>query len=166
MTTNWYLAQTKPNAHRIATRNLLRQGCQVFMPMVKHTRRTGNRFINKLSPLFPGYLFVGLGTDKRPSWRSINSTIGVSRVISYDAQYRPLPLSLIDELRIYCDTDDIFQPKNQIISGDTVKIQKGPFAEFFATVDRLEPNARIWVLIELLGQKSQISVKAHDLLHA
>ena len=99
MTTNWYLVQTKPNAHRIATRNLVRQGCQVFMPMVKLTRRVGNRFINNLSPLFPGYLFVGLGTDKRPSWRSLNSTLGVSRVISHDGQYRPLPLSLIDEFQ-------------------------------------------------------------------
>ena len=166
MTSNWYLVQTKPNAHRIATRNLVRQGCQVFMPMVKLTRRVGNRFINNLGPLFPGYLFVGLGTEKQPSWRSLNSTVGVSRVISHDGQYRPLPLSLITELQIYCDADDIFEPKNQINLGDTVKIQKGPFAEFVATVDYLEPNARAWVLIELLGQKSQISVKANYLLHA
>ena len=166
MTTNWYLVQTKPNAHRIATRNLVRQGYQVFMPMVKLTRRVGNRFINNLSPLFPGYLFVGLGINKQPSWRSLNSTLGVSQVISSDGQFRPLPLSLVDEFQSCCDADGIFQPKNQIIAGDTVQIQKGPFAEFVATVDYLEPNARVWVLIELLGQKSQISVKANDLLHA
>jgi transcriptional antiterminator RfaH len=64
MTVNWYLLQTKTNAHRIATRNLLRQGCQVFMPLIKLTRRTGNRFNSNVSPLFPGYLFVGLGSDR------------------------------------------------------------------------------------------------------
>ena len=166
MTTNWYLLQTKTNAYRIATRNLLRQGCQVFMPSIKLTRRTGNRFISNVSPLFPGYLFVGLGSDSQPPLRSLNSTLGVSRVISLDGQYRPLPLSLIDELQTFCDADGIFQTKNQIIAGDTVQIQKGPFAEFVATVGQVEPNARVWVLIELLGQKSQISVKANDLLHA
>ena len=166
MTTNWYLVQTKPNSHRIATRNLVRQGCQVFMPMVKLTRRAGNRFINNLGPLFPGYLFVGLDAGKQPSWRSLNSTLGISRVISTDGQYRPLPLSLIDECQTCCDADGIFQSKNQIIAGDTVQIQKGPFAEFVATVEHLEPNARAWVLIKLLGQKSQISVKTHDLLRA
>jgi len=166
MNTNWYLVQTKPNAHRIATRNLLRQGGQVFMPMVKLTKRIGNRFVNNLSPLFPGYLFVGLGNDKKPSWRSLNSTVGVSRVISHDGQYRPLPLSLIDEFRTCCDANGIFEPKNQIIAGDTVQIQKGPFAEFIATVDHLEPNARVWVLIELLGQKSKILVPPNNLSHA
>lgn len=136
------------------------------MPMVKLTRRAGNRFINNLGPLFPGYLFVGLGTDRQPSWRSLNSTRGVSRVVSHDGQFRPLPLSLIDELQTFCDADGIFQTNNQIIAGDTVQIQKGPFAEFVATVGQVEPNARVWILIELLGQKSQISVKANDLLHA
>ena len=166
MTTNWYLVQTKPNAHRIAKRNLLRQGCKVFMPMVKLTRRTSNRFINNLSSLFPGYLFVGLSADKSPTWRSLNSTLGVSRIISQDGQYRPLPLSLINELQTCCDADSIFQPKDQIIEGDTVQIQKGPFAEFVATVDHLSPDARVLVLIELLGQKSQVSVKTNDLLRA
>jgi transcriptional antiterminator RfaH len=166
MITNWYLVQTKPNAHRIATRNLLRQGCQVFMPLLKLTRRTGNRFISNVSPLFPGYLFLGLDPDGQSTWRSLNSTLGVSRIISHSGKYRALPLSLIDELQNCCDPDGIFQTKRQIIKGDQVKIQKGPFAEFVATVDHLEPNARVWVLIELLGQKSQISVNENDLLQA
>lgn len=134
------------------------------MPMTKLTRRTGNSFSNNLGPLFPGYLFVGLVTNKQPSWRSLNSTLGVSRLISHDGQYRPLPLSLIDEFLTRFDADGIFQPKNQLHAGDTVQIQKGPFAEFVATVDHLKPNERVWVLIELLGQKSQISLKANDLL--
>ena len=166
MTVNWYLLQTKTNAHRIATRNLLRQGCQVFMPSIKLTSRTGNRFISNVSPLFPGYLFVGLSSDSQPPWRSLNSTLGVSRVISLDGQYRPLPISLIDELQNCCDADGIFQIKNQIVEGDTVQILRGPFAEFVATVDHLAPDARVLVLIELLGQKSQISVKTNDLLQA
>ena len=164
MITNWYLVQTKPNAHRIATRNLLRQGCQVFMPLLKLTRRTGNRFISNVSPLFPGYLFLGLDPDSQSTWRSLNSTLGVSRIISHSGRYRPLPLSLIDELQNCCDPDGIFQTKSPIIKGDQVQIQKGPFAEFVATVESRAPNARMLVLIELLGQKSQISVKTADLL--
>ena len=163
MITNWYLVQTKPNAHLIATRNLLRQGCQVFMPSVKLTKRTGNRFISNTSPLFPGYLFMGLGSENKISWHSLNSTRGVSRVVSYDRRNRPLPQSLIDELRKRCDADGIFQPHSQVIMGDLVQIDRGPFAEFVAKVDRLAPNARMWVLIELLGQKLRISLPVNDL---
>ena len=166
MTTNWYLLQTKTNAYRIATRNLLRQGYQVFMPSIKLTRRTGKRFISNVSPLFPGYLFVGLGSDSQSPWRSLNSTLGVSRVISLDGQYRPLPLSLIDELQNCCDPDGIFQAKSQIIEGDQVQIQKGPFAAFVATVESITPDARVWILIDLLGQKSSVLVPPNDLLHA
>ena len=166
MTPNWYLVQTKPNAQHIATCNLVRQGCQVFMPSVKFTRRAGDKFISKLSPMFPGYLFLGLDPDNQPPWRSLNSTLGVSRVISLDGQYRPLPLTLVDELQNCCDPDGIFQTKSQIIKGDQVQIKKGPFVEFVATVERLTPDARVWVLIELLGQKSQILVTPNDLLQA
>jgi transcriptional antiterminator RfaH len=77
-----------------------------------------------------------------------------------------LPLALIDELQNCCDPDGIFQAKSQIIEGDQVQIQKGPFAAFVATVESIAPDARVWILIELLGQKSSVLVPPNDLLHA
>jgi hypothetical protein len=59
----WYLIQFKPNSHRVAERNLHRQGFQTFLPMQKITRRKASRFVSDLKPLFPGYMFVSVDSD-------------------------------------------------------------------------------------------------------
>ena len=162
MTPIWYLIQTKPNAHHIAERNLTRQGCDVFLPLVKHTRRAGQRFNTEVRPLFPGYLFVSLRDDTL-SWRTLNSTYGVSRVVSFDGQYRPVPDRLISDLLAGCDAEGVFQPKQTLSAGDIVQIQKGPFASFLAEVESLAPEQRVWVLFDLMGQKSRVLLGQNDL---
>ena len=57
---DWYLIQLKPNSHRLAERNLNRQGFETFLPMQKITRRKASRFVSDLKPLFPGYMFVSV----------------------------------------------------------------------------------------------------------
>ena len=89
----WYLIQFKPNSHRLAERNLQRQGFETFLPMQKITRRKASRFVSDLKPLFPGYMFVSVNSDLAP-WRSINSTIGVSKLVSFEGKPKPLPLTV------------------------------------------------------------------------
>ena len=89
----WYLIQFKPNSHRLAERNLLRQGFETFLPMQKITRRKASRFVSDLKPLFPGYMFVSVNSDLAP-WRTINNTIGVSKLVSFEGKPKPLPLTV------------------------------------------------------------------------
>ena len=162
MTLYWYLIQTKPNAHRIAERNLTRQGCDVFLPLIKQTCRARQRFSTEVRPLFPGYLFVGL-RDGTPSWRTLNSTHGVSRAVSFDGRYRPVPDQLILDLQKGCNDEDVFQATQALSAGDVVKIQKGPFASFLAEVKSLTPDQRVCVLFDLMGQKSQVLLDRADI---
>ena len=165
MTAPWYLIQTKPNAHNMAARNLARQGCDVFLPFLEQTRRAAQQFRTELRPLFPSYLFVGLKAHA-PSWRTLNSTHGVSRGVSLDGTYRPVPAALITQLQKQCDEAGVFRAQDSYTSGDVVEIQTGPFASFLAEVVDMAPDQRIWVLIELLGQKSRIAMDQRDLRRA
>ena len=54
----WHLLSIKPNCYKIAEGNLNRQGCNVFIPKHMITIRKGNRFLDQLQPLFPGYVFA------------------------------------------------------------------------------------------------------------
>ncbi|MDA8751065.1 hypothetical protein N9M77_05910 [Planktomarina temperata] len=38
-TTPWYIVQFKPNSHKIAVSNLLRQGFETFLPMHEVTQQ-------------------------------------------------------------------------------------------------------------------------------
>lgn len=165
MSSTWYLIQTKPNAHNTAARNLARQGCDVFLPLAEQTRRRAQQFCTEFRPLFPGYLFVGLKAQA-PSWRTLNSTHGVSRGVSLDGTYRPVPETLITQLQNQCDAAGVFRAQDSYTSGDVVEIQTGPFASFLAEVMDMAPDQRIWVLINLLGQKSRIAMDPQDLRRA
>ena len=39
----------------------------------------------------------------------------------------------------------------------------GPFANFIATVDTIDPRQRIWVLMEFTGQKTRMQVAADQI---
>ena len=165
----WYLIQFKPNSHRLAERNLHRQGFQTFLPMQKITRRKASRFVSDLKPLFPGYMFVSVNSELAP-WRAINSTIGVSRLVSLEGKPKPLPLQLISGMMLRCDTSGTLLPPKSLNEGDSVEMLTGPFANFVATVDTfvatvdtIDPEQRIWVLINFMGQKTRMQVTADQL---
>ena len=102
-TKHWFLLQYKPNSHRLALRNLHRQGFETFLPMQDVTQRHSTKFVQQRRPLFPGYMFVSFALDTAP-WRKINSTVGVARLVSFDGQPKALPPDLIAGLMARCDT--------------------------------------------------------------
>ena len=161
---HWYLIQFKPNSHRVAERNLHRQGLETFLPMQKLTRRKASRFVSDLKPLFPGYMFVSVNAELAP-WRSINSTIGVSKLVSFGGKPRPLPLplQLISCLMLRCDASGTLLPPKSLSEGDSVEMLTGPFASFIATVDTIDPDQRIWVLMDFMGHKTRMQVTADQL---
>lgn len=158
----WYLIQFKANSHRLAERNLHRQGFETFLPMQQITCRKASRFVSDLKPLFPGYMFVSVNSQLSP-WRTINSTIGVSRILKDESKPKPLPLQLVSGLMIRCDELGRILPSKRLNEGDSVKMLTGPFAKFIATVDTIDPEQRIWVLMDFMGQKARMNVAANQL---
>ena len=159
---HWYLIQFKPNSYRLAERNLHRQGFETFLPMQKITRRKDSRFVSDLKPLFPGYMFVSVNSDLAP-WRTINSTIGVSKLVSFEGKPKPLPLQLVSGLMLRCDASGALLPAKSLTEGDSVEMLTGPFANFITTVDTIDPEQRIWVLMDFMGQKTRMQVTTDQL---
>ena len=99
---DWFLIQFKPNAHRMAERNLNQQGFSTFLPLEEVTIRAYPKFINVLRPVFPGYMFVNVETNVYP-WRKIKNTFGVSRIVSVEGIPKPVPSQLVSCLMSRCD---------------------------------------------------------------
>ena len=157
-TKHWFLLQYKPNSHRLALRNLHRQGFETFLPMLDVTQRCSTRFVQQTRPLFPGYMFVSFELDTAP-WRKINSTVGVTRLVSFNGRPKALPTDLIAGLMARCDTQGKVLPADQFASGDEVQVISGPFADYIATIDKVDADNRIWLLMEFMGQKTQMAVR-------
>ena len=154
---NWYLLQTKPNSHSIASEHLKRQGFDVFLPCITKTTKKNGKFLDIKAPLFPGYLFLGTSIDPIP-WKSINGTKGISKVVTLDSIYRPISSFIIEGLQDRCDENGVLLGMNDIVAADRVKIERGPFAEYICTVEQIKDNKRAWVLIDLLQQQTRAEV--------
>jgi len=160
----WFLAQLKPNCAAIAERNLKRQGFGTFMPLEEATCKRGGKFVTATRPLFPGYIFVAFD-PARGAWRAINATQGVTRLVSFGNSPAPVPLDLISQLILRCDAAGKLLPAKaqELAPGDRVRLRTGPFADFVAEVERIAPDQRVWVLIDLLGSPTRMQVRAGQL---
>lgn len=154
---DWYLIKTKPNNDLTASKHLASQNFMVFAPLIRKTSRVAQKFVTNTKPLFPSYLFIGTWS-KAPPWKSINSTRGVSKAITFDGTYRPVSSKLIEGLKCRCDDNDVVKPNTNITPGNTVKIEQGPFSNFIGEVEKVDDNQRVWLMIKLLQQKTRAQV--------
>jgi transcriptional antiterminator RfaH len=161
---NWYLVQLKPNGHKLAKANLERQGFNTFLPLQNVTKRTAQKFMDRTVPLFAGYMFVELDVAQN-SWRKVNSTLGVARIVSLGGTPTPVPYSIMNQLISRCDRDGILRPSQGVVVGQDVQVLRGPFSNFVAKVEEIESDRRVWVLIDMLGQSSRIFVSADAVAH-
>lgn len=163
MTQDWYLLQFKPNSHNIATRNLKRQSFVTFLPVQETTRRQGTRFVSELRPLFPGYMFISLDPEAS-MWRKVNSTYGVTRIVSFRDKPAPVPDALVTGLIAQCDDHGRILSSTALAAGDEVKVVGGPFSEFVGTIETVDAERRIWLLLEFMGQTTRIQVNANQVV--
>ena len=159
---NWYLLQTKPNAQVLACKHLKQQGFEVFLPLMVKTSKRAGKFLDKKVPLFPSYLFVGTKMQDIP-WKSINATRGVSKAVSLDGHYRPVNKQIIEGIKCRCDKNDILVAMDSLSSGDLVKIERGPFTNFVCNVEEIADKKRVWILMDVLHQKTRAKVSLGDL---
>jgi transcriptional antiterminator RfaH len=155
---SWFLAQLKPNCVNVAERNLVRQGFRTFLPMEVGTKRQKGKFFTALRPLFPGYIFVSFD-PALGHWPAINSTYGVTRLVSFSEKPAPVPLDIMSQLMLRCDLSGKLLPHKLLKPGDLVRITTGPFADIVAKIENLAPTRRVWVLMDLMGGQTRVAIK-------
>ena len=162
MSKEWFILQFKPNAHYQANKNLNQQGFKTFLPINNTTSRNASRFINTNRPLFPGYMFVTFDRSES-KWHKINNTYGVSRLVTFNSTLKSIPDIFVNNLMKRYDLSGNLLPIEKLKKGDQVKLLKGPFANFAATVEKYEDDQRIWILMDLMGRKSKIQASTSSL---
>lgn len=160
--TSWFLAQLKPNCANIAEKNLKRQGFQTFLPLAEETRQRNGNFVTSMRPLFPGYIFVAFDVA-RGLWRTVNSTYGITRLVTFGKEPSAVPLDLVSQLMQRCGAKGKVLPPKLLKPGDQVALAKGPFANFMAEVEKIAPDRRVWVLMEIMGGQTRVAVGADQL---
>lgn len=158
----WFLAQLKPNAARIAETNLRRQGFETFLPLEVETRARAGKFVTAERPLFPGYIFVAVD-HADGHWRAVNSTAGITRLVSFGAAPAPVPAEIVADLQARCDATGRLIAKTALEPGDRVRVTQGPFADLLAEIEDIAPDRRVWVLLDVMGGRTRVGLDPDQL---
>ncbi len=149
--TRWYVVQTRPRAESWATANLERQGYRVFYPRAQKAVRHARAVRRELSPLFPGYVFVQRDISVE-TWRSVNGTFGVVRLIGCGDTPLPVPRGVVESLMSRAAADGKVDWTASLKPGQAVRVIDGPFGDFFGVLQSLDASGRVRVLLELMGR--------------
>ena len=115
-------------------------------------------------PLFGRYLFVSLDIG-RDAWSHINSTIGVSRLVTQEGGPAAVPFGIVETLLAHSDAG-LTRLEHALAQGQRVRILSGPLADFTATIMRLDARRRVDVLLEIMGGAVSVSVERSTLAPA
>lgn len=148
----WYLIQCKARQDARAEENLRRQGFLCFRPMYEGESPSAKKAKGIAESLFPGYLFVQLGAQD--NWSVLRSTRGVLRVVSFGGKPTAIDTTLVEQLRQRRFVTQ--EPGVQLVSGEMVRIEEGPFASFDAVFLEMDGDARVVLLLAFLQRQQKI----------
>lgn len=164
---NWFAVQTAPRAEQKAAVHLLRQGFGIYLPRYLKRRRHARRVEQVAAPFFPGYLFVSIDVTQQ-RWRSINSTIGVTRLVCNGDMPAIVDDRIVDALKsreseagfIEFDQSPRFHP------GDKIRVLDGAFTAIAGLYESRSDRERVTILLDLLGRKVRVTLHQDQLAAA
>lgn len=160
---SWYLVYTKPRQEKLARENLVRQGYQVYLPLIRARRRRKGAFVPVVEPMFPRYLFIHLDQET-DNWGPIRSTYGVTGLVYFGFKPASVSAGLVRNLQEHEGADGLQQlPQVELQEGDSVRIVDGVMAGYEAIFQARTGKERVAILLELAGKSTQVNVSVHDL---
>lgn len=169
----WHIALTENSSRDLETAEALRdRGYLVFNPRCPKRVYWGrNRFVRRVRPMFPGYLFVDEPIAQ--GWRRLQTCPGVrtTHSLMQGAEgYAVLPIEAYHEMRrveiSLMNPIDSSGRERQFQPGSDVFIRSGPFAGFFARVGDLDDGESVELLLSIFGRESRTFISPVHLVAA
>jgi len=164
---SWHVVHTHPHGEPTAVAHLRRQSFDTYLPRYLKRRRHARRVETVATPLFPRYLFVAFdGTVGR--WRSIQSTVGVSRLICNGDVPAVVPDKIVEAIREREDDQGFVRldepPRFQ--EGEKIRVLDGVFSSCIGLFEGMVDEERVAVLLDLLGRRVRLILEPESVTAA
>jgi transcriptional antiterminator RfaH len=156
----WFAVLTKPAGEQVAQVNLERQGFRVYCPRLLRPLFQRGRWVERIVPLFPRYLFVQLDLACQ-SLAPVRSTLGVASLVRFGAEPKAVPNSIVDSLVDRADPESGLHRLNSdraLTRGTRVNVVAGAFEGLDGIFDREAGEDRAVVLLQLLGRLTPVGI--------
>lgn len=169
---SWHIALTEPGADRNAMIALRNRGYDVYRPIIPVFVKQGRgKLKTDWRSMFPGYLFVmdvrigswerlrnapGIRYGRHGDDKAFLRVNGIAATIDEDHPH----FQRIRRKEIELSTEGRFKV------GDTVRVEEGPLAGLWGTIQTLDDTERVCLLMSLFGRESRVTIESSHLMPA
>jgi transcription antitermination factor NusG len=153
----WSAVYTRHQHEKAVAANLSRNRFDVFLPLYNVVRQWKDRKKRLSLPLFPGYVFLRGGPERRVH---ILSTPGVHSIVTIGGKPAPIPAIEIDAIRRAVESHLEVEPHPFLRVGDRVRIKSGPLTGIEGILVRRKSAYRLILSAELLERSIAVEVDA------
>jgi transcription antitermination factor NusG len=155
--TAWYAIYARHQHEKTVAQILTSKGFEVLLPLYQSARRWKDRTKTLSLPLFPCYVFLKGGLERR---LDILTTPGIYALVSTAGSPSPIPAAEIEALRLAVESGASLEPHPFLKCGDFVRVKCGPLTGVQGILVRKKNLYRLVISVDMLGQSAAVEVDA------
>jgi transcription antitermination factor NusG len=154
---SWYAIYTRHQHEKMVHQVLTSKGFDAFLPLYATTHNWKDRTKALTLPLFPCYVFLKGGIERR---LQILTTPGIHGLVSSAGQPAPIPDIEIEAIRRVIESGVRVEAHPYLKCGNWVRVKCGPLAGIEGILVRKKNLSRLVLSVEILGTAAAIEVAA------
>jgi transcription antitermination factor NusG len=156
---DWWAVYTRHQHEKTVAHLLSTKGFEVFLPLYDSVRRWKDRSKTLALPLFPCYVFVRGGLDRR---LQVLTTPGIHTVLSSGERVALIPNAEIDSIRTAVSDPSRVEPHPFLRCGEKVRVTRGSLEGVVGILVRKKSLFRLVLSVEMLAQSVSVEIDAAD----
>jgi len=156
---SWWAVYTLHQHEKVVADMLATKGFEVFLPLYESTRRWKDRRMVLSLPLFPCYLFVRGGLDRK---LQVVTTPGIHMILYRGNQVAIIPDREIEAIQRAVDGPCSVEPYPFLKCGTRVRVIRGALEGVEGILIRKKNLFRLILSVDMLAQSVSVEVHASD----
>jgi transcription antitermination factor NusG len=151
----WYALHTNYQHEKAVARILTQKGFDVFLPLYDVAHRWKDRTKQLSLPLFPCYVFLQGGLDRR---LEVLNTPGVFGFVGWSGRAAAIPEAEIEAVLRLIESSLKVEPHPFLKCGDWVRVKSGPLQGIEGILVRKKNLFRLVLSVEMLQKSVAVEV--------
>jgi transcription antitermination factor NusG len=156
---DWCALYTRHQHEKTVAEMLLAKGLRVFLPLYESRRRWKDRNMLLSLPLFPCYVFVRGGAERR---LQIVITPGVHMILHNGDHIARIPDAEIEAIRKTVEGRFLVEPHPFLRCGERVRVKRGSLEGVEGVLVRKKNHCRLVLSVDMLAQAVGVEIDAAD----
>lgn len=155
----WWVLYTRHQHEKTVAEMLSAKGFEVFLPLYESIRRWKDRSKMLALPLFPCYVFVRGGLNRR---LQVVTTPGVHMILFHGEHVAIIPEIEIDAIRKAVEGPFRVEPHPFLKCGERVRVTRGSLEGVEGVLVRKKNLYRLVLSVDMMAQSVAVEIDAAD----